>query len=418
MKRSITLACLFISILFMSSSSLNAQYLWNSDSAFKAGAANSGRIWGYMFGDYYFKGHSDSLNRGGSNQYTGIPKTRSAFMFRRIYLGYDYNISSKFSAELLLAAEDNFPAGQPVGQATANGDQTQNNKLTFYIKLANIRWKNIWKGTDLIVGQVATPAFPLLSEKIWSYRSIERTIADIRRTPSYDLGASLQGKFDAKGNFGYNVLVANGSSAKPEADNFKWFYGDVWAMFLDKKLVFDLYADYERLAWTPTLHHSRQMLKGFIAYNTPALTIGVEGYVNNLKNDVTATKIAGGADLLSVSAKGLSMYIHGNIVPNKLRFFARYDMTNPNNKVDNGVYSKYAQTTGNYNDNSYAGGTVATGDMTYKQSFITAGLDFTPAKNVHFMPNIWYNRYATQLAVKNADYDMVYRMTFYYVFGK
>jgi len=34
------------------------------------------------------------------------------------------------------------------------------------------------------------------------------------------------------------------------------FYGDVFAMFLDKKLIFDLYADYERLAWTPTLHHS------------------------------------------------------------------------------------------------------------------------------------------------------------------
>jgi len=161
MKRSISLQFLLIVILFFSTSSLKAQYLLNSDSAFKAGTANSGRIWGYMFGDYYFKGHSDSLSRGGANQYTGIPKTRSAFQFRRIYLGYDYNISSKFSAELLLAAEDNFPAGNPPTSAALSGDQTQNNKLTFYIKLANIRWKNIWKGTDLIVGQVATPAFPL-----------------------------------------------------------------------------------------------------------------------------------------------------------------------------------------------------------------------------------------------------------------
>jgi hypothetical protein len=61
-------------------------------------------------------------------------------------------------------------------------------------------------------------------------------------------------------------------------------------------------------------------------------------------------------------------------------------------------------------------------DITYKQMFITAGLDFTPAKNVHFMPNIWYNHYKTQLAGRtgaiNGDYDMVYRMTFYFVFGK
>lgn len=213
-------------------------------------------------------------------------------------------------------------------------------------------------------------------------------------------------------------MVGNGSSAKPESDNFKWFYGDVFAMFADKKLIVDLYADYERLTWTPQLHHSRQMLKGYIAYNTPGLTVGVEGFVNNLKNDITATKIAGGTDLLNNSAVGVSYYVHGDIIPTKLRFFARYDMFNPNNKVDNGIYSKYVQTTGNYNDNSYSLGTTATGDMTYKQGFLTAGLDFMPAKNVHFMPNIWYNHYATQLATANSDYDLVYRMTFYYIFGK
>ncbi|MES1160162.1 MAG: hypothetical protein ABUM51_05370, partial [Bacteroidota bacterium] len=109
--------------------------------------------------------------------------------------------------------------------------------------------------------------------------------------------------------------------------------------------------------------------------------------------------------------------VHGDIVTNKLRFFARTDLFNPNNKVNNSLYSKYVQTTGNYNDNSYEGA-VATGDETYKQTFVTAGLDFTPVKNVHFMPNIWYNHYNTQLAVKNGDYDMVYRMTFYFVFGK
>jgi hypothetical protein len=418
MKRNFAQHLLLIASLFFLTRAAQAQYLWNNDTAYKAGSANSGRLWGYMFGDAYYKGHSDALSRGGSNQYTGIPKNRNAFQFRRIYLGYDYNITNKFSAELLLAAEDNFPAGQGVGQATANGDETQNNKLTFYIKLANIRWKNIWKGTDLVVGQVATPAFPLLSEKIWGYRSIERTISDIRRTPSYDLGVALQGKFDAKGNFGYDLMVGNGSSAKPEADNFKWFYGDVFGMFMDKRLVVDLYADYERLTWTPQLHHSRQMIKGYVAYTTPGLTIGVEGFVNNLHNDVTATKIAGGTDLLSIKAVGVSYYIRGNIIPTKLGFFARYDMFNPNNKVDNGVYSKYVQTTGNYNDNSYAGGTTATGDETYKQGFITGGLDWTPAKNVHFMPNIWYNHYNTQLATKNGDYDLVYRMTFYFTFGK
>src|SRR6201996_1515064 len=265
---------LFIAALILLTTATQAQYLWNSDTAFKAGTANSGRIWGYVFGDYYAKAHSDSANRGGSNQYSGIPTNRTAFQFRRIYLGYDYNITKKFSAELLLAAEDNFPTGNPTSNTAVAGNTPQSGagdllgdgKYSFYIKLANIRVKNIWQGTDLVVGQQATPAFPLLSQRIWAYRSIERTISDIRRTPSYDLGAALQGRFDAKGNFGYNLMVGNGSSAKPEADNFKWFYGDIWAMFFDKKLVFDLYADYERLAWlaptatVPDYHHSRQML--------------------------------------------------------------------------------------------------------------------------------------------------------------
>ncbi len=395
-------------MLCFSISSLKAQYTWNSDSAFKANVPNSGRIWGYAFGDYYYKGHADSANRGGNNQYTGIPKNRSAFQLRRIYLGYDYNISKKFSAELLLAAEDNFPAGNPPSSTTASGDELLNNKLSFYVKLINVRVKNIWKGTDLVVGQVSTPAFPLLTEKIWAYRPVERTISDIRRTPSYDLGAALQGTFDPQTkNFGYNVMVGNGSSAKPESDNFKWFYGDVYGYFFEKKLVIDVYADYERLNWVSSWHHSRQMVKGLIAYTTPAITIGVEGFINNLKNDDFATEITGATDTLSVQAKGISAYIHGNIIPNTLRFFARYDNYNPDNKINNNTYAGYKGNTGSYNDPST------------KEQFITAGLDYTPVKNVHFMPNIWYNRYTNQgpKSVYNG-YDLVYRATFYFMFGK
>ena len=186
--------------------SLKAQKV--QDSTFKP----SGKLWSYAFGDYYYKAHTDAFNRGGANQFTNIEKGRNAFQFRRIYLGYNYDIAPKFSAELLLAAEDNVTTAT----GATSGDLLSNNKLSFYIKLANVRCKNIWKGTDLVVGQVATPAGTLLVEPTWSYRSIERTIADIRRTPPFDLGATLQGKFDpATGNYGYNIMVGNGTSAKP-----------------------------------------------------------------------------------------------------------------------------------------------------------------------------------------------------------
>jgi hypothetical protein len=447
----------FLTVLFINTSM--AQATLNNDSLFRSGAEGSGRIWGYAFGDFAYKSKADSLSRGGSNQYTGIRPQTSMFQFRRIYLGYDYNISKKFSAELLLAAEDNFPPGAPpVGSAAgttttfaagnSTGDLLTNQKMTFYIKNMNIRWKGIWKGTDLVFGEMATPAFPFLSEKVWSYRSIERTISDIRRTPSYDFGLSLQGVFDPeKKNFGYNLLVANGTSDKPDYTPFKWFYGDVYGYFAHKHIVVDFYADYQRLNWISTWHHSRQMLKGFLAWNSSATdksmnpgtgyTIGIEGFVNNLKADNFAPKIAGGTDTLSTTPSGISFYIHGDIITNKLRFFIRYDMFNPNNKVDATVYKSYSGNTSNYNDNSfhttynYNAPTpsvtyTTTGDQTYKQSFFTAGLDFKPAPRVHFMPNVWLNTYTSQISTPTTSNgnqfasgtDLVWRLTFFFAFGK
>ena len=397
-------------ILFLLTSSVQAQYFL-SDSAFRAGVPNSGRLWGYVFGDVYYKGHSDSLNRGGNNQYTNVKKTTSEFQFRRIYIGYDYNISSTFSTEFLLAAEDDFTAG----------DLLQNNKFTPYIKFANLRWKNfLFKGNDLLFGLQPTPAFPYMSEYIFSYsRPVERTITDIRRTPSFDFGLGLQGRFNSKDNsvvYGYNLLVANGTSAKPQALNasvYKWFYGDAFIGFFNHRLILDLYADYQRQTWTPVAHQhaARQMTKAVIAWSTPKLTLGVESYINGLPQ--TEVGINGAIkDTLDGRATGTSFYIHGSIYKNMIRFFARYDMYNPNTMYDNSTYTKYA-----------ALYTVSTSyEPNNKERFLSLGLDFSPTNNVHFIPNIWYNKYIGQGANLTGsavhDYDLVYRMTFYFTFGK
>jgi hypothetical protein len=391
--------CLIVIVLLFSFNNIKAQFTINSDSAFNAGSPNSGRLWGYSFADYYYKGHADTLNRGGGNQYTGIPKNRNAFQIRRVYLGYNYNITSKFSAELLLAAEN----------GATSGDALTDNKLAFYVKLANLRIKNAWKGTDLVLGQVATPAFSMSLDPLWGYRSIEKTITDFRGTPSYDLGAALQGKFDPETeNFGYDLMVGNGSGAREEGDKYKWFYGDIWGKFLDKKLYINFYADYQRMAPIEGLQHSRNMFKGFVAYTIPTFTVGVEGYINNLKNDNEATEIStGDIDILTVQAKGISVFARGALVKDKLNFFARYDAFNPDDKIDNDKYSAYKGNTSGYNEPST------------KEQFITAGLDFTPVKSVHLMPNIWYNKYTNQgPADLYNSYDLVYRLTFFYIFGK
>ncbi|MBS1935611.1 MAG: hypothetical protein JST96_16545, partial [Bacteroidetes bacterium] len=97
-----------IIVLLIGISSVQSQYLWNNDSAFRAGVPNSGRLWGYVFADLFYKSHADSLNRGGNNQYTNVKQSATEFQFRRIYVGYDYNISKTFSTEFLFAAEDDF----------------------------------------------------------------------------------------------------------------------------------------------------------------------------------------------------------------------------------------------------------------------------------------------------------------------
>jgi hypothetical protein len=436
MKRNLAQHLLFIAAFLFLTVASHAQAFLNNDSAFKAGTPGSGRISGYVFGDFYYKAHSDSLNRGGGNQYTGIPQSRNAFQFRRIYLGYDYNISKKFSSELLLAAEDNFPAFNPPSSTAASGDQLGNQKETFFIKLANIKVKDIWKGTTLVLGEQFTPAFALLSEKVWNYRSVERTVADIRRTPSYDLGVGLNGVFDpATKNFGYNLLMATGNSDKPASNSFKWFYGDVYGMFLDKRLIIDLYADYQRLNWQPGWHHDRQMLKAFAAWSTSPITVGVEGFVNTIKADTKASLIAGGADTIDTKANGIAMFAHGDIITNKLRWFARVDLYNPNTNVDNNKYKAYSgiSSPGGYMSSGYKmtysastgapTAATATGDPTSKETFITAGFDFMPYKDIHFEPNIWYEHYSSQLASSMAGYgpnnqDVVLRLTFFYVFGK
>ncbi|HET7178342.1 MAG TPA: hypothetical protein VFI14_01395 [Chryseosolibacter sp.] len=384
-------------------SSLLAQT--DADSTFRPG----GKLWGYTFGDYYFKAHADSMNRGGGNQYSGIEKNRNAFQIRRVYLGYIYNIHPHFTAEVLLAAEDNISGanGNPTGDLTANG------KLTFYIKNASVRWKEIWKGTDIIIGLTPTPAFALLEDGVWNYRSVERTITDIRRMPSYDLGLRVEGRFDPDNeNIGYNVMVGNGSGARPEADKFKHFYANVFGKFFEKRLVVALFADYERLNWQPRFHHARNMLKAFVAYQTPTFTAGIEAFSNHSSEDVIGThptNTGSVADTLAADAIGISTFMRGALVKNKLGYLLRYDHYNPDTKYDESYYENYTGLSSTYEPNN-------------RENFVVAGLDYTPIANVHLMPNVWYNSYKSErTGIKGAaryDYDLVYRVTFYFVFGR
>lgn len=394
-----------------------------------------GTLWGAAFGDYAWKSGSDQLNRG-ANQYTGIPLNGNLFQWRRIYLGCKYDISEHFTADFLLSAENDYANGV-LGQT--NGDILMNNKFAPFVKWANLRWKNIWKGTDLVLGQGNTPAIGITgrnsqtSEEVWAYRSLEKTESDVRGTPVYDMGATLQGWFDGTGNFGYDVMVGNGQAARPENDGYKWLYVDVYAKFYNKRLVIDLYQDYEKLNWgiftkgpNGTWYHDRNMTKLFAAWNTEKLTIGFEGFRNTILGDIRVTGKDNNTYYRTSRVMDMSFFIWGRILKNKegktrLGYFFRYDNYDPSGNITSVVSDPNTR---------YFTNTTTYYDPTTKEQYLICGLDYTPVKNVHIMPNFMLNTYTSTIGITSADAvmnpgitgikgtDVVWRMTVYYVYGK
>ena len=175
-------------------------------------------------------------------------------------------------------------------------------------------------------------------------------------------------------------------------------------------MIFDVYADYAKTApATAALGaQDHSILKGLAAYTTPAFTFGIEAYTQQIVNGVT--NVTAGKVGQNATVEAISFYTRGAIYNDKLGFFARYDSYNPDNNFNGAdVY------TANTNFTAYSPFT--------KEHFITAGLDFSPAKNVHFMPNIWFLQFEdlrdpTTTGYLPDNHILVYRLTFLFQFGK
>jgi hypothetical protein len=324
-----------------------------------------GKLWGYVFGDYYYKVNGDST--GGSTQYAGFPKSFQAFEIRRVYLGYDYTFNDKFSAQFLLEGNDKI---------------LTNSRLGIFIKTAYVEWKAL-DHASFSIGLVPTPTWSwALNEKAWNYRSIEKTILDMRGLGNAsDLGIATRGKFDKAGNYGFGLMIGNGNGQRPEINKFKKYYGTLFAKPVSG-LSFEVYGDYEPNSGDK----NKTTLKGFTSYQTKKFTIGAEVIQQTQQN-------AGGTDI-DVVPFGISGFVWGTLFAKKevpvLNAFARFDYYDPDSKNDS---------------------------VGYKENFITAGLDYMPIENVHIMPNVWVNSYTAKTSggtEKRAD--VVARMTFYYVY--
>lgn len=395
-------------------------------------AQSSGNLWGYTFGDYAYVAHGDSAARGKGIQYAGMGNAskgislgQSAFDIRRVYLGYDFNINKKFTAHTLLAYE---------GNTDANGHDAP------FLKVAYLQWHNIFPKSDLLIGMQPTCSFAMNTEGLWGYRSIDKTIMDMRGMDgSTDMAIGLNGKiWEAKADsgkkgtaIGYTLQLGNNSGSNPipgfstsassfnnTTDQAKKIRFNVYLNALNDALTVGFYTDYINYGrdglgmYTSSstgFQIAVQTMKFYANYSSKWFGIGAEYDMQSMKNGEVETffdSTKGKNDTTNTTATGLSIFAHGTIIQKKLNVFVRYDMYNPDTKYS---FSKDESFASALNKNNF-----------YTETFITAGLDWTPTedKKVHIMPNVWIDNIKNSFGsdkLKSDNY-MLYRLTFYYIF--
>ncbi len=326
------------------------------------------KIGATFFGDYFYKAGGDST--GTNIQYSPYRKEFNAFAIRRANIGVDYSINETFDSRFSISYD--------------GPDTLSNGNDAVYVRDAFINWKEIFTYANLVVGIQPTPGYDYVSQKWWGYRSVEQTIMGMRNIlGSRDLGIMLAGSFDRARDFGYYFMVGNGNGTKNENNKYKKVYGTLFGNFLDKKISADIYSDYQ----SSGNGMSRTTLSAFAGYKNDDITLGMENFFQ-IQNNFNRSPGAASTDIVPY---GLSVYITGGIIPNELKFFVRYDFFNQDiNNSSTGFY----------------------------QSFTTAGFDFSPATNVHFMPNLWLNAFTpkTNQTVKYTT-DVVPRITFWYLYN-
>lgn len=311
------------------------------------------RVSGVMFGDYFYNITRDANLSSLPNIATTGKTAEQALQFRRIYFTYDSDISGDFSARFRLEAD----------QSALSSD----GKISVFVKDAYLRWKSIFAGSDLYFGIQPTPAFEI-SEAVWGYRSLEKTILDFRGiVNSRDLGVSLRGKLVETGVVQYWLMIANGSGNRPENDKYKRYYVHLhFKPAPNVQLTF--YTDYHA---RPTIvnvftggsrvNNDIITYAAFVGYGIPAaFNVGIESFLQSTTNGYNT-----GSFLTTRNAGGISVFGSVHIL-NPVELVTRFDYFDPN--LENDVK----------------------GDS---RNFVLAGLAWKVDKNVSLIPNILYESY-------------------------
>lgn len=281
-------------------------------------STSKGRISGYTFSEYFYNAQRDTFTDLKFVAFGGA-KGLNGFQFNRIYFTYDYDISKKFSTRFRLEG--------------AHNETFQNGAIGVFIKDAYIEWKNIFKGSTLTFGIQPVAAFTM-TEAIWSYRSVERTIMDLRRIiDSRDFGLSLKGNLVESGKVNYSFMVGNNSDVRVENDKYKRVYAHL-AFNPIENFYMTLFADYRARPdkgsqYPVAMSYSNDELTYAVMLGykkEKKFTAGIESYYNIVKNDLlTNTQVDDKFGL------GISVFASAYFTK-EISIFGRYDFFDDNIK--------------------------------------------------------------------------------------
>lgn len=318
-------------------------------------AKEPGKISGYMFGDYYYVAANHDEVREGKN----------GFWFRRIYFTYDHGLSENFSIRFRI-------------EMNSAGNFTSNNKLEPFVKDAYLKWKH--SRHTIIFGLSSTPTWDVI-EKIWGYRAVEKTPLDLQKFgSSRDFGLAFKGSLDSQNRVNYHFMIANGSGTGTENNEGKKLLFSLGAKFTDNFFV-EGYADFEERPGRT----NRYTLQGFVAYQREDFRLGVQ-----LAHQTRQTG-EGLEDLKLQIASVFAAVKLSQQAWSLVRFDRTFDPNSFGNKIS---YIPF--------------------DATAKSNFFLAGVDITPIKNVHIIPNVEAVVY-DEVSGERPDTDVIPRITFYYV---
>jgi hypothetical protein len=340
---------------------------------------SGGKFSGLMFGDYFYNILRDSLINDLNNTALEGEKDLNGFQFRRIYFTYDYKISNQFSTRFRLESQTMIGVNNTI--------------FTAFIKDAYLNWKNIFEGSNFIFGIQPPPTYTV-SEDFWNYRSLERTVMDLRRiASSRDFGASLKGRLNSSGSIKYWLMYGNGSTFESEGDRFKRAYAHIELQPIEA-LKLTLYSDYR---FKPKKEYTQVAQ----SYNNDALTsalflgyrndnnfcIGAESFLQVTYNDLIQTEET---DYLIQNRNALGVSLFGWYKFNDLMVgIGRYDYYDPNMSED------------------YKGDS---------RNYFVLGLSFILHELVTITPNILLETYETPANGIAIDPSLTGRITFYYQF--